>query len=123
LVVDVTLADQLLLDLAFGTWPGALLRAEVNLRYTLLKGEWSPYLQGGIGYVLIFESNMPYNEVKEVHLNVGLAYQPSPILTLSADAGLLWAPPAVNPQVKEAFPDTLLIVPMIGVGAVYEFQE
>lgn len=82
----------------------------------------APVCLVGLGYVRGFRSNLPYNEVKEIHLNGGLAYKGFPALTLSADVGLLWAPPAVNPQVKEEFPNKLPIVPMIGIEAVYKVQ-
>lgn len=129
LVVNVELPHEFLLNLSLGGFPGILLRAEANLRYYFLKYAaiayvgWRPYAQLGLGYVRIFHSNISYKDIKEIHLNGGLAYKGFPSLTLSADVGLLWAPPAVNPQVKEEFPDKLLIVPMISVEAVYELQE
>ena len=129
LVVNVELPREFLLNLSLGGFPGILLRAEANLRYYFLKyaaiayAGWRPYAQLGLGYVRIFRSNLSYNEVKEIHVNGGLAYKGFPALTLSADVGLLWAPPAVNPQMREEFPDELLIVPMIGIEAVYELQE
>jgi hypothetical protein len=129
LVVNVELPHEFLLNLSLGGAPGILLRAEANLRYYFLKYAaiayvgWRPYAQLGLGYVRIFHPNISYNEIKEIHVNGGLAYKGFPALNLSADVGLLWAPPVVNPQVKEEFPDELLIVPMISLEAVYELQE
>jgi hypothetical protein len=128
LVVSVELPDEFLLDLSLGGAPGILFRAEANLRYSFLKYAaiawigWRPYAQLGLGYVRSFRSNLPYNEVKEIHLSGGLAYKGFPALTLSADVGLLWAPSAVNPQVKEVFPNRLSMAPMVTLEAVYKVQ-
>lgn len=107
--------DRLGIDISLGSG-GPLFRAEANARCSFFSKKLSPYLQAGLGYVWISKSNIPYQEVKEIHLNVGLEYTAS--LTFWGDAGLLWAPPLINPQVAKEHPHKLPIVPMVSVGVM-----
>ena len=114
--------DKLSFNLSIGGFPGIIMHAESNLRLDIqsLLDNWSHYIQGGIGYTEFFHGKGDGENVEDIHFTFGMSRPFLSSWEFSADIGLLYAPHSVNPWLKEEFPDSIPIVPVIGLEIVYK---
>ncbi len=106
------------LNLSLGGFPGIIFKVESNYRYTIVK-EWSPFIQGGIGYWRIFRGRGDGQGITDIHMDFGISRSITPAFDISANIGILFVPVFINPWFKEEFSDGIAIVPAIGLEIIY----
>lgn len=121
LLLDAQIKDKMSMNFSVGGFPGIIMRAESNFRYTTKKN-WSPYFQAGFGYTMIFRGKGEGKDLKDIHINFGLSRKLWPAFHLNADIGLLYAPAFINPFVKENLKGVLPVVPTIELEGIYKFR-
>jgi len=114
--------DKLSFNLPIGGFPGVIMRVESNLRSEMDSSwkNWSPYMQGGIGYTEFFRGKGDGENINDIHFTFGMSRPFRSSWEFSVDIGLLYAPYFVNPWLKEEFPGGIPIVPIIGMEITHK---
>ncbi len=119
LLSNVSFNDNISMNLSIGGFPGIIMKVESNLRCSKKK-EWSPYLQGGLGFTRFFRGKAKDKNLNDIHFNVGITKSYPSSLKLSADIGLLYAPYGVNYWLREESPDiTYFIYPVVNFEVLF----
>ncbi len=118
---ELDLTEKWSLNLDCGGFPAIIVRGEIDLRcYT--GNRWPSYWQIGYGRYWFFRGQGEGEHVNEVHLRSGITRNPGGNWSWFADIGLLWAPLQINSWIQHEYPDTIPIVPLAGVGIMWQLQ-